>query len=61
MFVNVSPADYNSDETMTSLQFANRVKNVTRTPNTVAIHRDRNLSEDEVGKRALTRVEFNNM
>merc|ERR1711998_338419 len=28
MFVNISPADYNRDETLTSLQFATRVKRV---------------------------------
>ena len=29
MFVNISPADYNCDETSTSLQYAMRVKNIT--------------------------------
>ena len=29
MFVNISPADYNCDETSTSLQYASRVKNIT--------------------------------
>ncbi len=29
MFVNVSPADYNRDETVTSLTYASRVKLIT--------------------------------
>ena len=29
MFVNFSPADYNSDETVTSLNYASRVKKIT--------------------------------
>jgi glutathione peroxidase-family protein len=29
MFVNLSPADYNTDETLTSLQYAARVKLIT--------------------------------
>jgi hypothetical protein len=29
MFVNISPADYNQDETMTSLLYASRVKKIT--------------------------------
>ena len=29
MFVNISPADYNSEETYTSLQYAQRVKAIT--------------------------------
>ena len=31
MFVNVSPADYNADETIGSLKFAERCKKVTNT------------------------------
>ena len=33
MFVNVSPADYNQEETQTSLQYASRVKMITNTAN----------------------------
>ena len=33
MFVNISPADYNADETTNSLQFATRVKKVTNNAN----------------------------
>ena len=29
MFVNISPADYNCDETVTSLMFATRIKKIT--------------------------------
>ncbi len=29
MFVNISPADYNVDETVTSLMFATRIKKIT--------------------------------
>lgn len=29
MFVNISPADYNADETLTSLLYATRVKKIT--------------------------------
>jgi hypothetical protein len=33
MFVNVSPADYNQEETQTSLQYASRVKLITNNAN----------------------------
>lgn len=31
MFVNISPADYNQDETVTALTYATRVKLITNT------------------------------
>ena len=36
MFVNFSPADYNADETVTSLNFAARVKKVVNTASKVS-------------------------
>lgn len=33
MFVNISPADYNQDETATALTYATRVKLITNTAN----------------------------
>lgn len=33
MFVNISPADYNAEETATSLQYAARVKTITNDAN----------------------------
>jgi len=33
MFVNISPADYNQEETQTSLQYASRVKLITNNAN----------------------------
>ena len=33
MFVNISPADYNQDETVTSLTYAARVKEIKNTAN----------------------------
>lgn len=33
MFVNISPADYNQEETQTSLQYASRVKLITNSAN----------------------------
>ena len=33
MFVNISPADYNADETLTSLNYASRVKLIKNTAN----------------------------
>ena len=33
MFVNISPADYNADETITSLNYATRVKLIKNTAN----------------------------
>ena len=33
MFVNISPADYNADETVTSLTYASRVKLIKNTAN----------------------------
>ncbi len=33
MFVNISPADYNAEETATALQYAARVKNITNDAN----------------------------
>ncbi len=38
MFVNFSPADYNSDETVTSLNYAARVKKITNNASKVRIY-----------------------
>lgn len=37
MFVNFSPADYNADETVTSLSYATRVKKITNNASKVSI------------------------
>lgn len=43
MFVNISPADYNQDETVTSLTYAARVKEIKNTAN-------KNADNKEVAK-----------
>ena len=49
MFVNISPADYNADETVTSLTYASRVKLIKNTAN-------KNAESEEVAQ--LNRVEI---
>ena len=43
MFVNISPADYNVEETQTSLSYASRVKLITNTAN-------KNAESEEISK-----------
>ncbi len=43
MFVNISPADYNTEETQTSLTYASRVKLITNNAN-------KNAESEEVAK-----------
>ena len=52
MFVNISPAQYNLDETLTSLQYASRVKQITnsaaRNADNKEITRLKNVRTDKV-------------